>query len=1457
MKRVRNYRSRFIAPLVAGALVITPLGLSTIPASAEEADDAVSTQEVDVLTPQAPQTSDEASQDATDVSVQDEQAPATESADDQEEPAPDAPAAPAAPADVPAASPATLADTDGVELLAAETDTIAEARAKLGQTVTVRGIVTAAYPTGNFRGIVIQTPGTGGDTKTAGTSDAIFVYHNTKALTASIGDHVEVTGKVGEFYDLTQIDIGASGATLEVLADAAAPVTPVTMAWPKTDAEREAYESMLFMPTGDYTVSNTYSTHQYGEVGLAFGDTPLMQPTELARAGSPEAAAIAQDNSERAVILDDGATTNFLSAANQVQVPPYVSLTDPVRVGAKATFTEPVIIDYRNSAWKLNPTSQVLPGQEPASFENTRTAAPSADNIGAADVTVAAFNVLNYFTTTGADWASSGKGTCTFYKDRAGKNITNNQCTNNGPRGAADAANLKRQQDKIVAAINKLDTSVVGLMEIENSAALGESADEAVGTLVSALNTAAGSTKWAYVGSSTDLPAVGLQDVISNAIIYQPAQVTPLGESKALGNLSAASDVFGNAREPLGQAFVPADGGKPFFAAVNHFKSKGSGVDDGTGQGNANPDRVAQAKALVKWIPEVLAEVSEETEMPVEDVALLGDFNAYSQEDPMQEFYAAGYTNAADKFVPNKETYSFSGLSGSLDHVLYNNAMAKRVTGADIWNINAPESIALEYSRYNVNGKLFHAADAYRSSDHDPVIVGLKKGLDPKFKEFNLLGINDFHGRIDNNTVAFAGTVEESRAQYPDSTIFMSAGDNIGASLFASAVQRDKPTIDVLNALDLKASAVGNHEFDSGYDNLTGDVTDWSDFAYLGANVYKKGTTTPALDEYELVTVDGVTFGLIGVVTEETPTLVTPGGIANLDFGDPVDAVNRVAEKLSDGNPANGEADVIVALYHEGAGSGEPDGSTLEQEIADSAVFKKIVVESAVEVDVIFTGHTHKQYAWLDEVPNPDRPIIQTGNYGEFIGQSVLTVDTTDNTVVNATALNIPRSTTDKASLIADFPRVAEVNVITEAALAHAAVEGNVPVGTITADITTAFTDASFVDGFWTENEGGGKRDDRGSPSTLSNLVANSLRDSLSDELRGGADFGVVNPGGLRADLLYAKSGAETEDGIVTFAEANAVLPFVNNLWTTGLTGAQVKTMLEQQWQRDSKGDVPSRSYLQLGLSDNVTYTFDATREEGDRITSITINGAPIDLNHTYIVGTFSFLAQGGDNFHAFKDATGTRDSGLIDRDAWVDYLEANKNLSPDFARTGVEVPKVADKVEVGDVVEFPVRSLNLTSLGSPLNTELVATFMKDGKVLGEAVGKFVVSTELDKNADGDTLTTINGETIVKFTVPAGAAGADSLQLVATESGTTVTLAMAVATVDDGGNGDGDGDGGDGDGDGGDDGKTDGDDDTTTGKDKDKGKLPVTGADVLFPAALAVLLLGAGAYAVIQRRRKA
>jgi 5'-nucleotidase len=633
--------------------------------------------------------------------------------------------------------------------------------------------------------------------------------------------------------------------------------------------------------------------------------------------------------------------------------------------------------------------------------------------------------------------------------------------------------------------------------------------------------------------------------------------------------------------------------------------------------------------------------------------------------------------------------------------------------------------------------------------------------------QIDIVDINDFHGRIDmaapDTAVQLAGTVEELRSRNPEGTIFASVGDNVGASLFASSVAGDQPTIDLLNALDLQVSAVGNHEFDQGFADLTGRVADAAEWDYLGANVYRKGTTTPALPEYAVVPVQGVDVGFVGVVTQETPTLVSPAGVADLDFGSPVEALNRVTGELTDGDPANGEADVVVALVHDGAGAGTPDGATLEEEVAAGGVFADIVTDSDPRIAAILTGHTHKQYAWDAPVGDTGRtrPVIQTGSYGERVGHVSLSVDPATGEVLDASAENVARTTRTAADLVASYPAVAEAKTVVDAAVAQAKVVGNQPRSSVTADITTAFAGGSYVDGTYR----GGTRDDRASESALGNLVGNALRDSLAAPERGAAQIGIVNPGGLRADLLRG------DDGVITYAEANAVLPFVNNLWSLTLTGAQLEEVLEQQWQTDATGNRPSRPYLALGLSDNVTWvarTADPGATPGDNVLAVYVDGELLRPDDTVRVATFSFLGTGGDNFRAFTQATDVRDSGLVDRDAWIEYLGANEPLTPSFARSRVVVDALPGTVTAGEKLSAALSGLDLTSLGAPRNTSATLALVPAGEPDAEGVdlGEAAVS---------------GGTAEIAAVVPAGtAAGSYTLRVSVAPSGTVASLPVTV-----------------------------------------------------------------------------
>jgi 5'-nucleotidase len=1225
------------------------------------------------------------------------------------------------------ASPASAADV----LTIAAIQGTGSASPKVGEPVTTTpSVVTAVYGQGahEFDGFVIQTPGTGGRKDLNTPSDAIFVYMADRAFDVAIGDQVTVSGTVKEYGGLTEL----TSPTVTPAPGAHRPVTPVTgLPWAATAVQRENLESMLYSSRQAFTVADPYPLLTSGELVLSAGALPV-QPTDVGAPGSAAAAAQQVRNARTRVNLDDGSDQGYTyTPTRTARRLPFLTASTSVKVGDSLRLDEPVIVDYRDSQWTFNPTRVVTAGDEVATIRPAR--ADKTPRVRGS-FSVASFNVLNYFTTTG-----KGRAGCTGGDpDTTGDFNVTFDCD---VRGAWDTDDLTRQQDKITSAINKLNASVVGLMEIENSAKLGEKADEATRTLVAALNTAAGERRWAYVPSSSQLQDVADQDVITNALIYQPAKVRLNGKAYALGSAAGAKGAFSNARTPIAAAFTARAGGQRMLVVVNHLKSKsGTGTGDNKsgadGQGAFNGDRVRQAKALLAWLPDL------QTAARTDATALIGDFNSYTQEDPLRVLYAGGFRNAASA---GQYSYVFGGLSGSLDHILLNRVAQRRLTTADVWNINSGQSQALEYSTYKTTPINYYRSNPQRSSDHDPVIAGFRKGAKSSEVDLTLLNFNDFHGRIDEDspdTVRFFGTIEEQRALAGKNNLLLSAGDSVGASLFASSVQQDKPTIDVLNAAGLAASAVGNHEFDRGFADLTGRIVPAAKWRYLGANVYRKGTTTPALPEYATFRRAGLRIAVIGAVTQETPSLVSSEGVATLDFGDPVDAVNRVARKLTDGKASNGEADVILAEYHEGAVAGS-ETSSLADQLALPGAFRKIVLNTSPRVAAIFTAHTHQSYAWDGPVPghaDQTRPVLSSGSYAELLGKVTLSLDQKTGEVLGYDSDNLPATETSDADLVAEFPRVATISRIVSAALAEAEEVGGEVIGQATAPITRASTSATEV------------KEDRASESTLSDLVADMYRDQLADPARGGAQIGIQNPGGTRADL---------SKGDVTLEDAASVLPFANSLFSEDLTGAQLRTVLEQQWQTNADGSpiVGGRPYLQLGLSDNVTYTFDASRPQGQRITSVTIDGKPLEQGATYRVATNSFLITGGDNFRGFTAGANLRDSGLIDLDSWVAYVKAHTPLSPSFAKRAVSVVPTPTAVTRGSTTTFTVSTLDFTSLGSPATRTLTASLN------GSPVGSFAVSA---------------GKATVAIEVPSTAtAGAGKLVLTG-DTGTIVTLPVTV-----------------------------------------------------------------------------
>lgn len=1213
----------------------------------------------------------------------------------------------------------------------------------LYDTVTTRGVVTAAYPAGGLNGFFMQTEGTGAGTDGTQGSDAVFVFGNSAMAAApTVGDFVEVVGVVSEFGGLTQVTPAAGGVTK---INEQAHTDPVAQGvLPTSEATREAHEGEVFDPLTGFTVTNTYSLNNFGEIGLATGDKPLIAPTEVALPGSPEAAAVEADNSARSIVLDDGSSANYNGSASGTPSP-WITPSRAIRVGAAADLVAPVVLDFRNNVWKVQPQAQVTGlGESVATFGDTRPANAAPQPVGG-DLQIATFNVLNYFPTTGEEFDALPNTTCTWYSDRAGNRIGVNQCTPDGPRGAATTASFERQQAKTVTAINGLGAEIVSLEELENSAKFGKDRDFAISKLVTALNGATAPGTWAFVPSppEADRPTVAQEDVIRTGFIYKPAAVRPVGISKILID----EENFDNAREPLAQVFkqVGTPDAEAFTVIVNHFKSKGSGIDDGTGQGNANPDRVGQANALSAFAD------SFATARGTDAVFLVGDFNSYTQEDPMQVLYGAGY-EAIESDTPGEETYSFGGLVGSLDHVLANEAALTMVTGADVWNINSPESLAYQYGRYNYNvTQFFDATDPFGASDHDPEIVGI--AIDST--EVQIIGSNDYHGRLAAGP-RLAAYVKAARAANPN-TVFAAAGDLLGATTFESFIQHDKPTIDVMNEAGLDVSAVGNHEFDAGYDDLVNRIMKPYDattnpeggakWKYLGANVKFKADDSPALDGTWIKDFGPVEVGFIGAVTEDLPSLVGAGGIADIKVTDIVDATNAAATDLKTEG-----ADVVVLLVHEGASS-----TSLASATNPASAFGEIVNNVSPDVDAIVSGHTHLAYnhsvpvpAWATEGRAvTERPVVSAGQYGENLNKLVFTVDNATGKVQAKTQEIVP---------FANFPATgdAATQAIVNDANAKAAVLGAQPLGKISA----GFSRAKFVTG--AENRGG--------ESTLGNLVAEVQRWAT------GTQIAFMNPGGLRADMM----GTGTDyPRTVTYKNAADVQPFANTLMTMGLSGASIKKVLEQQWQRTAGGTVPSRPFLKLGVSEGFEYTYDPTRPEGDRITGMTLNDVAIEPGTTYQVAANSFLASGtGDNFFAFSEATGKRDSGKVDLQTMVDYMAelapATDPLDVDFSQRAIGVKGVAGDYAVGETVTLDLTSLAMTGAGDKQDATVAVEF--DGR----PVGDFPVDNTANPAGDGNSNDEA-GKTTVSFRVPAvDAGGTYDVVVTGATTGTSLTIPVKV-----------------------------------------------------------------------------
>ena len=567
-----------------------------------------------------------------------------------------------------------------------------------GQTVVTTGVVTKVNNNGFFLQDLV------GDGNPL-TSDGLFVFTGTQP-TVSAGQRLQLSGQVAEF------NTGASsGRTLTELVSPSSisllgsgySVAPVVVTLPvAVDGDLERYEGMLVTLSGPFTVAQNFFQGRFGQLTLAAGGR-LETPTNRHRPG-PQAATLADANARRTILLDDGANTQ-----NPDPIPYLAS-------GARAGDTTGAItgvIDYGLAAssnpgpglYKIHPVTAPV-----FASGNLRTAAPDA--VGG-NLKVASFNVLNYFTAF-----TNGGGTANGCS--LGGVTSRSNC-----RGADNAAEFSRQQTKIVEALAAIDADVLGLMEIQNNG------NTPAANLVAALNARVGAGT--YV--TTSLPADTGSDAIRVAMVYKPARLSPVG--------AAVSDNHAvNNRPTLAQTFSLANG-EIFTLLVNHLKSKGScpaanaiqyngNFDSGDGQGCWNLLRTQQAQRLRDFVTERL------TATASTDALLIGDLNAYGQEDPITALTGNGYADQVQRFNAFGYSYVFDGGAGRLDHAIANTALSAKVNRVVHWHINADEAAVTDYNTEfkapaltcGAGGTSLCPADPttatpYRSSDHDPVVVGL------------------------------------------------------------------------------------------------------------------------------------------------------------------------------------------------------------------------------------------------------------------------------------------------------------------------------------------------------------------------------------------------------------------------------------------------------------------------------------------------------------------------------------------------------------------------------------------------------------------------------------------------------------------------------------------------------------------------------------------------------------
>ncbi|MDP9897440.1 5'-nucleotidase [Variovorax boronicumulans] len=545
--------------------------------------------------------------------------------------------------------------------------------------------------------------------------------------------------------------------------------------------------------------------------------------------------------------------------------------------------------------------------------------------------------------------------------------------------------------------------------------------------------------------------------------------------------------------------------------------------------------------------------------------------------------------------------------------------------------------------------------------------------------DVKLIAFNDLHGNLEppklsitapaasggtvpvpaGGAAYLASAVASLKAKNENNAV-VSAGDMIGASPLVSALFLDESTIEAVNAMKIDFNAVGNHEFDKGQTELlrmknggcakntalepcrVNKAFPGANFGFLAANTVKTdGNTLFPATGMKSFTKDGATVkvAFIGMTLKGTPNIVTPAGVAGLSFKDEADTANALIPQLK----AQG-ADAIVVVIHEGGtttvGYNDKSCAGLSGDILP------ILNKLDAAVDVVISGHTHRSYVCDYGKTNPARPFLLTsaGQYGTLLTDINLTIDTrtrkvtakaADNVIVQGEAFTSGANTVALTDQYPVFGKNQEVAALISQYLAIAGPLVQRVVGSLTATATRTQVASK--------------------ESALGNLIADAQLAATSPAGKGAAQIAFMNPGGVRADL------APAQDGSVTYGQIFAVQPFGNSLVVKTMTGAQIKAVLEQQFNSGSNTVAAPKVLLP---SRGLTYSYSASAPGGARIGNMALNGTAIDPAANYRVTMNSFLATGGDNFTVFNQGTDTL-GGDQDVDALEAYIKANSPLAP------------------------------------------------------------------------------------------------------------------------------------------------------------------------------------------------